>query len=79
MRILTITNWNGSYANFYVATQPIESLNTTLKYGSYCNPLGKVYVDNDVVEEYDEAETEVLINKLETLLDNFRNKYNIKS
>ncbi|CAI2178233.1 2461_t:CDS:2 [Funneliformis geosporum] len=74
MRNQTITSWNGSYANYYVATQPIESLVTTLRYGSYCNPLGKVYVDKDIVEGYEEAEAKVLITKLETLLDIFRDK-----
>ncbi|RIA87149.1 hypothetical protein C1645_799858 [Glomus cerebriforme] len=80
MRIQTVTNWNGSYANYYVATQPIDTLkNSTMKkFGSYCNCFGEVYVDSDDVEDYNESETKALINKLETLLDNFREKYNIK-
>jgi hypothetical protein len=80
MRTQTITNWNGSCSNYYVATQPIESLNVTMKkYGSYCDCFGRAYVDTDDVEEYNEAEAEALINKLESLLSDFRDKYNIKS
>ncbi|CAG8755552.1 15720_t:CDS:2, partial [Funneliformis caledonium] len=70
MRVQTITSWNGSYVNYYVATQPIESLVTTIKYGGYCNPLGKVYVDKDVVEGYDEAETEASPKEAETETNN---------
>jgi hypothetical protein len=80
MRNQTITNWNGSYANYYVATQPIEILNTTMKkYGSYCDRFGRAYVDIDDIEEYNDVETEALINKLEALLCDFRDKYNVKS
>ena len=78
MRLQTITNWNGSYASYYVATQPIESLNANKKYGSYCNIFGKVYSDIEDVE-YDEFEIETLIDKLDTLLGHFRDKYDIKS
>ncbi len=76
MRIQTVTNWNGSYANYYVATQPIDCLkNTTMKkFGSYCNRFGEVYVDIDDINDYDEVETKALIDKLDTLLDEFRDK-----
>jgi hypothetical protein len=81
MRNQTVTNWNGSYSNYYVATQPIDLLkNTTIKkFGSYCNRFGEAYVDTDDVEDYKEVEAEALINKLDKLLDEFRVKYNIKS
>ncbi|POG82522.1 hypothetical protein GLOIN_2v1495771 [Rhizophagus irregularis DAOM 181602=DAOM 197198] len=81
MRNQTVTNWNGSYSNYYVATQPIDLLNNAAikKFGSYCNRFGEVYVDTDDIEDYNEVETEALFNKLNKLLDEFRVKYNIKS
>ncbi|GBC09772.1 hypothetical protein RclHR1_00910022 [Rhizophagus clarus] len=81
MRNQTVTNWNGSYSNYHVATQPIDLLKNDYvkKFCSYCNRFGEAYVDTDDIEGYNEVEAEVLVNKLDKLLDEFRVKYNNKS
>nr|CAG8536252.1 801_t:CDS:2 [Entrophospora candida] len=72
----TITSWNGSYSNYYVAiTNPITLLNTSIKYGSRVKPLGDVYVNEDTIVDYDEEVSNALLNKLDGLFNDFKLKY----
>nr|CAG8536606.1 3420_t:CDS:2 [Entrophospora candida] len=72
----TITSWNGSYSNYYVAiTNPITLLNTSIKYGSRVKPLGDVYVNEDTIVDYDEEVSDALLNKLDGLFNDFKLKY----
>ncbi|CAG8445669.1 3689_t:CDS:2 [Ambispora leptoticha] len=72
----TVTSWNGSFSNYYVATtKPIESLKRTVKYGSYIKPWGVTYVHEDPMDYYDEKEANDLLNKLDELLAEFQMKY----
>ncbi|CAG8447045.1 5600_t:CDS:2 [Ambispora gerdemannii] len=72
----TVTSWNGSFSNYYVATsKPTESLKLTVKYGSYIKPWGTIYVHEDPMDYYDEKEAQDLLNKLDALLAEFLIKY----
>ncbi|CAG8509025.1 4964_t:CDS:2 [Acaulospora morrowiae] len=75
----TITGWNGSYANYVVATEPIENLNKFCKYGSYAKPWGSIYCLEEAIICYDEKEANDLLRKLDDLLNEFRkkNKYGV--
>ncbi|KAG9283986.1 hypothetical protein G9A89_005493 [Geosiphon pyriformis] len=71
----TVTSWNGSFSNYYVVTKnPIESLKTNVKYGTYIKPWGSVYIREGSIDQYDEKEATELLKKLYEILKNFKNE-----
>ncbi|KAJ1920041.1 hypothetical protein H4219_001570 [Mycoemilia scoparia] len=70
---LTITAYNGSISNHYVATAPAETLDARLKYYSSISRLGEQGFVAPFPVKYDEANARIIVQYLDRIFADARN------